>query len=129
MIRILIADDHAIVRAGLKQLVVEHPQMTVAAEANTGAEALDLIRKQSPDVVWLDISMPGRGGLEVLGDIKKEFPYLPVLILSVHPEEQYAMRALKEGAAGYITKDTAPEELITAILKVANGGKYITRSL
>ena len=129
MIGILIADDHAIVRAGLKQLVIDHPQMAVIAEANTGSEALELIRKLSPNVVLLDISMPGRGGLEVLSDIKKEFPRLPVLILSVHPEEQYAIRALKAGASGYITKDTAPEELITAILKVSNGGRYITRSL
>jgi two-component system, NarL family, invasion response regulator UvrY len=129
MIRILIADDHAIVRAGLKQLVAENPNLIVAAEAKTGPEALNLVRNNSFDVVLLDISMPGRGGLEVLSEIKKEFPRLPVLILSMHPEEQYAIRALKGGASGYITKDSAPEELVTAILKVAQGGKYITKSL
>ncbi len=129
MIRILIADDHAIVRAGLKQLVAASPNITVAAEASTGPEALHLIRTQSFDVVLLDISMPGRGGLEVLSEIKKEYPRLPVLILSMHPEEQYAMRALKGGASGYITKDTAPEELVAAILKVAGGSKFITKTL
>jgi two-component system, NarL family, invasion response regulator UvrY len=128
MIRILIADDHAIVRAGLKQLVAENPAMIIA-EAATGTEALNLIRKEPFDVVLLDISMPGRDGLEVLGEVKREFPLLPVLILSMHPEEQYAIRALKGGASGYITKDTAPEELVAAITKVVNGGKYITTSL
>jgi two-component system, NarL family, invasion response regulator UvrY len=128
MIRILIADDHAIVRAGLKQLVAENPNMSVV-EAATGPEAMNLIREKSFDVVLLDISMPGRDGLEVLTDIKKEYPQLPVLILSMHPEEQYAIRALKAGASGYVTKDTAPEELVAAILKVVHGGKYITRSL
>jgi two-component system, NarL family, invasion response regulator UvrY len=129
MIRILIADDHAIVRAGLKQLVAANPGIVVAAEASTGPEAMSLIRKESFEVVLLDISMPGRGGLEILSEIKKEYPRLPVLILSMHPEEQYAMRALKGGASGYITKDSAPEELVAAILKVASGGKYITKSL
>jgi DNA-binding NarL/FixJ family response regulator len=129
MIRILIADDHAIVRAGLKQLVAEHPTYRVDAEAETGPEALHILRSQPIDMVLLDISMPGRGGLEVLTEIKKEFPRLPVLILSMHPEEQYALRALKGGASGYITKDRAPDELISAIKKVAGGGKYITRSL
>lgn len=129
MIRILIADDHAIVRAGLKQLVAANPNIVVAAEASTGPEAMSLIRKESFEVVLLDISMPGRGGLEILSEIKKEYPRLPVLILSMHPEEQYAMRALKGGASGYITKDSAPEELVAAILKVASGAKYITKTL
>jgi two-component system, NarL family, invasion response regulator UvrY len=128
MIRILIADDHAIVRAGLKQLVAENSNMSVT-EAATGPEAMNLIRKKSFDVMLLDISMPGRDGLEILTDVKKEYPLLPVLILSMHPEEQYAIRALKSGASGYVTKDTAPEELVAAILKVVNGGRYITRSL
>jgi two-component system invasion response regulator UvrY len=129
MIRILIADDHAIVRAGLKQLIAANPNIVVAAEASTGAEAINLIRKESFEVVLLDISMPGRGGLEILSEIKKEYPRLPVLILSMHPEEQYAIRALKGGASGYITKDSAPEELVAAILKVASGAKYITKTL
>jgi len=129
LIRILIADDHAIVRAGMKQLVAENPIMIVEAEAKTGADALDLLNKKKFDIVLLDISMPGRGGLETLTEIKNKYPKLPVLILSMHPEEQYAIRAFKSGASGYITKDSASEELIAAIIKVANGGKYITRSL
>lgn len=128
MIRILIVDDHAIVRAGLKQLLVDHPHLVVT-EAAGGAEATNLLRKQTFDLMLLDISMPGRGGLEILADTKKEFPGMPVLILSVHPEEQYAMRALKAGASGYITKDAAPQELVEAILQIARGGKYITKSL
>jgi len=129
MIRILIADDHAVVRRGLKQIVADEPDLMVAGEAHSGQEALALARGQHWDVVMLDISMPGRGGLEVLKDLKQERPGLPVLILSMHPEEQFAVRALKLGASGYLTKDSAPEELVRAIRKVVAGGRYVTASL
>jgi two-component system invasion response regulator UvrY len=128
LIRILIADDHAIVRAGMKHLVAENSAMIVEAEARSGADALELLSKKKIDIVLLDISMPGRGGLETLSEIKQKYPRMPVLILSMHPEEQYAIRAFKSGASGYITKDVAAEELIAAIVKVASGGKYVTRS-
>ena len=129
MIRILIADDHAIVRRGLKQIVSEQADMIVASEAENAREVLDLVRTQEWDVVVLDINMPGRNGLEVLKELKRENPKLPVLILSIHPEEQYGVRVLKAGAAGYLTKDSAPDELVLAIRKVHRGGKYISASL
>ena len=129
MIRILIADDHAIVRRGLKQIVSEQADMIVASEAENAREVLDLVRTQKWDVVVLDINMPGRNGLEVLKELKRENPKLPVLILSIHPEEQYGVRVLKAGAAGYLTKDSAPDELVLAIRKVHRGGKYISASL
>jgi two-component system invasion response regulator UvrY len=129
MIKILIADDHAIVRRGLKQILEDTSDLMVAGEATSGREVVELIRKEEFDVVVLDISMPGRNGLEVLKDIKSEHRQLPVLVLSMYPEEQYAVRVLKAGAAGYLTKESAPDELIKAIRKVAGGGKYITSSL
>jgi DNA-binding NarL/FixJ family response regulator len=129
MIKILIADDHAIVREGLKQIVADTSDMTVTDGASDGHEVLALLSKNNYDVVVLDIAMPGPIGLEILKQIKRESPKLPVLILSVHPEEQYAIRALKAGASGYLTKESAPDELITAIRKVSMGGKYITSSL
>ena len=129
MIRILIADDHAIVRRGLKQIVSEQADMIVASEAENAREVLDLVRTQKWDVVVLDINMPGRNGLEVLKELKRENPKLPVLILSIHPEDQYGVRVLKAGAAGYLTKDSAPDELVLAIRKVHRGGKYISASL
>ncbi len=129
MIRILVADDHAVVRQGVKQILAEVKDMTVKDEAQNGAETLKKVTGQEFDVVLLDISMPGRSGLEVLEDIKTRCPKLPVLILSMHPEEQYAVRALKAGASGYLTKASAPQELIGAIRKVAGGGKYVTASL
>jgi len=129
MIRILIADDHAIVRRGLKQIVSEQADMIVASEAENAREALDLVRTQEWDVVVLDINMPGRNGLEVLKELKRENPKLPVLILSIHPEDQYGVRVLKAGASGYLTKDSAPDELVQAIRKVHRGGKYISASL
>jgi DNA-binding NarL/FixJ family response regulator len=128
VIRILIADDHVIVRRGLKQIVAEQPDMSVVGEARNAQEVLELGRKQPWDVVVLDISMPGRGGLEVLKELKQEHPKLPVLILSVHPEDQYAVRALKAGASGYVHKETAPEELVKAIRTVLAGRKYISAS-
>jgi len=129
MIKILVADDHTIVREGLKQIVADVGDMMVADEAGNGQEALQKIREGDYDVILLDISMPGRSGLEVLKDIRAERPKLPVLILSMHSEEQYAVRALRAGASGYLTKASAPDELIGAIRKVSRGRKYVTASL
>jgi DNA-binding NarL/FixJ family response regulator len=129
MIRIVIADDHAIVRRGLKQIVDEEPDLQVIGEAADAAEVLGLLRRDDADVLVLDINMPGRSGLEVLSDVKQRWPKLPVLVLSVHPEEQYAMRVLKAGAAGYLTKDSAPDELVRALRKVHAGGKYVSPAL
>jgi DNA-binding NarL/FixJ family response regulator len=129
MIKILIADDHPIVRDGLKQTVSKELDMTVESEAQNAQEVLALVRKQKLDVVVLDINMPDGSGLDVLIQLKKEYPRLPVLILSVHPEEQYAVRALKTGASGYLTKQSVPAELVKAIRKVAAGGKYISSSM
>jgi len=129
MIKILIADDHAIVREGLKQIVAETSDMAVADEASTGHEVLDRVRDNDYDVVVLDISMPGGDGLNILKQIKRERPKLSVLVLSMHPEKQYAVRVLKAGAAGYLTKESAPDELITAIKRVATGRKYVSSSL
>jgi DNA-binding NarL/FixJ family response regulator len=128
-IKILIADDHPIVRAGFKQVISDMPDMLVADEAGNGQEVLNLIGKKDYDLVLLDISMPGRSGLEILKDLKSEKPKLPVLILSIYPEEQYAIRALRAGASGYMTKASAPNELILAIRKISEGGKYISASL
>jgi len=129
MIKILVADDHAIVREGLKQIVADTSDMVVAGEAVDGPEVLTLVRKEAWDLILLDISMPGRGGIDILKDLKIQKPKLPVLVLSMHPEEQYAIRALKAGADGYLTKESAPEELIEAIRKVSRGGKYISATL
>jgi len=129
MIRILIADDHAIFREGLKHILSESPDVKVAAEARNGQEVLEKIWSEKYDMVLLDISMPGMSGLEVLKQLKIEKPKLPVLVLSMHPEEQYAVRVLRAGASGYLTKESAPDELITAIRKISQGRKYITSSL
>jgi len=129
MIKILVADDHAIVREGLKQIVADTSDIVVAGEAVDGQEVLDQVRKKEWDLILLDISMPGRSGIDTLKDLKIEKPKLPVLVLSMYPEEQYAIRALKAGAAGYLTKESAPEELIEAIRKVSRGGKYVSPSL
>lgn len=128
-IRILIADDHPIVREGYKKILMSQPDMDVTGEAGNGQEVLDLIQKKDFDLILLDISMPGRSGLEILKELKGRKPHLPVMILSIYPEEQYAIRALKAGASGYLTKASAPEELISAIRKVSRGGKYISSSL
>ena len=129
MIKILIADDHPIVRQGLKQILLEEFERPVLGEAQNCQEVLELVQKQDWDVVVLDISMPGRGGLEVLRELKQARPKLPVLILSLHPEDQYAVRALRAGAAGYMTKEVAPEELVKAIKKIREGGKYVSPTL
>ena len=127
--RILIADDHPIVRHGLKQMLANDPSAMVVGEATNGDEALELARKVDWDMAIFDFSMPGRSGLDLLGDMKKEFPGRPVLILSMHSEDVHGSRVLRGGAAGYITKDSAPQELSTAVRKVANGGKYVSASL
>jgi two-component system, NarL family, invasion response regulator UvrY len=129
MIKILVADDHAIVREGLKQILTDNDNMVVAGEAVDGQEVLEQVRKEDWDLILLDISMPGRGGIDTLRELKAEKPKLPVLILSMYPEEQYAIRALKAGASGYLTKGSAPEELVEAIEKVSQGGRYISPSL
>ena len=129
MIKILIADDHTMFREGLKHILAEYPDLVVADEANNGQEVLDKIWKNDYDMVLLDITMPGMTGLEALKQLKNDKPKLPVLILSMHPEEQYAVRVLRAGASGYLTKESAPDELITAIRKISQGRKYITPSL
>jgi len=129
MIKILIADDHTMFREGLKHILAEYPDLVAADEANNGQEVLDKIWKNDYDMVLLDITMPGMTGLEALKQLKNDKPKLPVLILSMHPEEQYAVRVLRAGASGYLTKESAPDELITAIRKISQGRKYITPSL
>ncbi len=129
MIRILIADDHIVVRRGLRQILGDEPDMSVAGEALNAQEVLALVRKRDWDVVVLDISMPGKSGLDILDELKRERPRLPVLILSMHPEDRYAVRALRVGAAGYLTKESAPEELILAIRKIVAGGKYLSQEM
>ena len=129
MIKILIADDHAIVREGLKQIVAEEKDMLVAGEAENTNEMFDLLTKDDFAIIILDISMPGRSGLEALKFLKKNYPEIPALILSMFSEEQYGLRALKAGAAGYLKKVSAPTELVSAIRKIVSGGKYINQSL
>ena len=127
--KVLIADDHPIFRAGLKETLAKESDVEFVGEADNGHKALELARKQSWDVVVLDITMPGKGGLDVLQELRRERPKLPVLVLSAHPEDQLALRLLKAGAAGYLTKDKAPKVLLSAIRKVLGGGKYISESL
>lgn len=129
MIKILIADDHAIVREGLKQIISGTPDMAVVAEASNGEDVLEKVSANKYDVILLDISMPGRSGLDILRQLKIEKPKLPIMMLSVHPEEQYAVRALRAGASGYLTKESAPDELIAAIRKISQGRKYVSSSL
>jgi DNA-binding NarL/FixJ family response regulator len=129
VIKILIADDHPVVREGLKQIIAPAAGMKVGGEALNGQEVMEKIAAEEWDVIVLDIGMPGRDGLEVLKDIHREQPDLPVLVLSMYPEEQVAIRALKAGAAGYMNKETAPKELVNAIKKIHDGGKYVSAAL
>ncbi len=129
MIKVIIADDHPVVRQGLKQILADEPDIAVVGEASNSQELFKQIGCQSCDVVVLDITMPGRGGLESLKELRRERPKLPVLILSIHPEDQFGLRVLKAGAAGYMTKETAPDELVKAIRKVFAGGKYLSSTL
>lgn len=129
MIRIVIADDHPIFRQGLKEVLAAESDLVVVSESGTAQDVIEQARKEHLDIVVLDISMPGRSGLDLLKQLKSEHPKLPVLILSAHPEDQYAVHALKAGAAGYMTKERAPQELIKAIRKIVRGGKYVSESL
>ena len=129
MIEILLVDDHAIVREGLRRIIDDTTGITISAEASTGQEALGLIWKEKYDLVILDISMPGKNGLQTLKEIKKHDAKLPVLMLSMHAEKQYAMRAIKAGASGYLTKESASEQLVSAIRKIFDGRKYISQGV
>lgn len=129
MPRVLIADDHAVVRQGLKQIVGEMPEPVVVGEAANGQEALDKVRAEEWDVVILDIGMPDLSGFDVLHELAHERPNLPVLVLSMHSEDYFALRLMKAGASGYLTKESAPEELVKAIRKVVEGGRYLSPTL
>src|SRR5436305_3676903 len=127
--RILVCDDHPIVRRGLREILEQAGAPVTVGEAASAAEGLELARKKAWDTVVLDITMPGRSGLELLKDLKRERPNVPVLVLSVHPAEQYAIRVLRAGASGYLTKESAPEELLTAVRRIVRGGRYVSPSL
>lgn len=129
VIRVLIADDHAILRRGLQEILERDLQGTVCGEAKNAEEVLLRVRSEDWDLLILDVTMPGRSGLDVLKDLKALRPKLPVLVLSMHPEDQYGRRVLKAGAAGYMNKESAPEELIKAIRKVLAGGRYVSAGL
>jgi two-component system invasion response regulator UvrY len=129
MIRVLVADDHAVVRRGMVQILGEAPDILVVGQASTGRQVLEAVRKDDYDVLVLDIAMPEGGGLEVLHQLQTLNPDLPILILSMYSERQYAERTLKAGAVGYLTKEAAPDELVTAIRRAAGGGKYVRQSL
>lgn len=129
MLRVLIADDHAITREGLRRILTDYPEPVHVGEAANAAQTLAQARKQKWDVVLLDISMPDKSGLDVLKSIRKERPHLPIIVLSMYPVDQYALRVLKAGGAGYLTKESAPEQLIAAIRKVAAGETFITPEL
>jgi len=129
VIKVLIADDHAIVRRGLREILTETPDILVGGEAATAQEVMQLVHAERWSVVLLDLSLPGGTGLELLGQIRRDYPALPVLILTVQPEDQYAVRAIRAGAAGFLTKESAPEKLIDAVRKVASGGRYVSPGL
>ncbi|MCK8603649.1 response regulator [Desulfoferrobacter suflitae] len=129
MLRLLVADDHAIVRQGLKMILSEEFSPLVFGEARNGQELLAQLGKGQWDIVVLDITMPGRSGLDVLKEVKQQYPKLPILVLSMHPEDQFAVRVLKAGASGYLTKENVPEEVVKAIRKVIGGGRYVSASL
>jgi DNA-binding NarL/FixJ family response regulator len=126
MIRVLVADDHTIIRDGLKQILADTPDLVVAGEAANGNEALEQVRDGTWDVLVLDVSMPGRSGLDLIKQIRKEKPRLPILVFSMHQEEQYAARALRAGASGYLTKEADGTQLVEVIRKVARGGVYVS---
>jgi two-component system, NarL family, invasion response regulator UvrY len=128
-VRVLIADDHPVVRDGLKTMLSSDPEVRVVGEASDGDEALQMMQSVEWDVAVLDYSMPGKGGVDLLAQVKHDFPERPVLILSIYPEDPHGMRALKAGAAGYITKESAGEELTAAVKKVTSGGRYVSASL
>ena len=129
MTKILIADDHPVVRAGLKELLSGAFGKLAFTEAKTARETIEMASKEEWSLVILDVSMPGRSGIDILSDLKRAQPKLPVLVLSMHPEEQFARRALKAGASAYMTKETVPEELVKAVRKVLAGGRYVSAAL
>jgi two-component system, NarL family, invasion response regulator UvrY len=129
MTRIFIADDHVLILEGLKKILREESDMLVVGEAHNGVETVERIRKTECDILLLDLSLPDKSGLEILKEVKKQFPHLHVLILSMFPEEVFAVRALKAGADGYLTKDSAAKELVLALRKVADGRKYVSEAL
>ena len=129
MLRILLADDHAVVRHGVKQILAEAFAQVIFGEAQNAQELLELVRKERWNVVVLDLAMPGGNGLELLKQIKHDHQNLPVLVLSMYPEDQYAVRTIRAGAAGYLNKESAPEELVQAVRKVLHGGEYISASV
>lgn len=129
MINVLIADDHTVVRQGLRQILSTDSQLKVVGEAASGAEVLKMLESLAAEVLILDVTMPGKNGLDVLKEVKRKYPQLRVLVLSMHPEDQLAIRILRAGASGYITKESAPEELIGALRKVCSGGKYVSAQL
>ena len=129
MLRILLADDHAVVRQGVQQILAEAFAQATFGEAQNAHELLALVHQEHWDIVVLDLAMPGGNGLEALKQIKHDHPQLPVLILSMYPEDQYAVRTIRAGAAGYLNKESAPEELVQAIRKVLHGGEYISASV
>ena len=129
MIKILIADDHAILRAGLKHLLSDYPDITVGGEASNGHEALAKAQAEHWDIMVLDMTMPGKSGIELIKQIKQSVPKLPILILSMHKEDAYAVRALKAGASGYLCKDNAEDQLVAALRKIAGGGLYISAAV
>jgi DNA-binding NarL/FixJ family response regulator len=129
MIKVLVADDHAVVRRGLRQILAEHPEILVGGEASTVPEVRERVAAERWDVIVLDVNMPGGSGIELVSELRKQSPSAKTLILTVYPEEQYAVRAIRAGAAGFLTKETAPEKLIEAVRKVASGGRYISAEL
>jgi len=129
MFRIFIADDHAVVREGLKQIISEVSDMRVVGESDNGFDVVSYVEMNPYDVIVLDITMPGPNILDLIKELRQKKPRLPILVLSIHPEEQYAVRVLRAGASGYLTKESAPDELVSAIRKVANGGKYVSAAL
>ncbi|HLX46066.1 MAG TPA: response regulator transcription factor [Bryobacteraceae bacterium] len=129
MIRVLVADDHPLLRSALKQVISQEPDLTVAGEAEDSEQVLQKIEEKPYDFVILDLSMPGRGGLDVLREIRRLKPNLPVLVLSMYPEEQFAVRAIRAGANGYLSKDCAPAEVIRAIHRISTGKKYVSAGL
>jgi DNA-binding NarL/FixJ family response regulator len=129
MINVLVVDDHALIRKGMKQILDDTSDIRVTGEAETGIEAIRMVRDNKYDMVLLDITLPDKYGIDVLKQIKLQCPSMPVLILSMHPDEQYALRSIKAGAAGYMNKQSAPSQLVIAIRKVASGKKYISNEL
>ena len=129
MYKVLLVDDHAVVRRGMQQIIAEEADQWVAGEAPNATEALQRLRSDHWDAAVLDLTMPDKNGLDLLVEIKREFPGLPCLLLSMHPEDQFALRALKLGASGYLTKESAPHELLNALKKIVRGGRYISQTL